>query len=250
MEKVCFHIHYQTMDAEKRLLNAERDISTAGWPALRQLVSVLHVLRSCLAHQQTCIKKSSNEKLTDVTTLFSLSLPWREAGVEGETGGPQTPSDDSRSLSRMCIWWRCCKKVDVGEVSCLELQSAANPAWRVALGRRPWIWEDYKLLIGRNQWAEGWVLWLPACSGKGWPGQNGWLLRWMRRGKESPHGPFVKLPEEQLTQQIQNHTQSLMSRECWASFFKHTLWSGPAEDTLIIAVTGYSVPAAVCVTFH
>ncbi len=127
MEKVCFHIHYQTMDAEKRLLNAERDISTAGWPALRQLVSVLHVLRSCLAHQQTCIKKSSNEKLTDVTTLFSLSLPWREAGVEGETGGPQTPSDDSRSLSRMCIWWRCCKKVDVGEVSCLELQSAANP---------------------------------------------------------------------------------------------------------------------------
>lgn len=194
------------MDAEKRLLNAERGISTAGWPALRQLVSVLHVLRSCLAHQQTCIKKSSNEKLTDVTTLFSLFLPWREAGVEGETGGPQTPSDDSRSLSRMCIWRRCCKKVDVGEVSCLELQSAANPAWRVALGRRPWIWEDYKLLIGRNQWAEGWVLWLPACSGKGWPGQNGWLLRWMRWGEESPHEPFVKLPEEQLTQQIQNHT--------------------------------------------
>lgn len=85
------------MDAEKRLLNAERDISTAGWPALRQLVSVLHVLRSCLAHQQTCIKKSSNEKLTDVTTLFSLSLPWREAGVEYETGGPQPPSDESRS---------------------------------------------------------------------------------------------------------------------------------------------------------
>lgn len=96
-EKVCFHIHYQTMDAEKRLLNAERDISTAGWPALRQLVSVLHVLRSCLAHQQTCIKKSSNEKLTDVTTLFSLSLPWREAGVECKTGGPQPPSDESRS---------------------------------------------------------------------------------------------------------------------------------------------------------
>lgn len=51
-EKVCFHIHYQTMDAEKRLLNAERDISTAGWPALRQLVSVLHVRRGCLAHQK------------------------------------------------------------------------------------------------------------------------------------------------------------------------------------------------------
>ncbi len=130
-----------------------------------------------------------------MSQLYSLFLSPLEGKQvwRARLGGPQTPSDVSRSLSRMCIWWRCCKKVDVGEVSCLELQSAANPAWRVALGRRPWIWEDYKLLIGRNQWAEGWVLWLPACSGKGWPGQNGWLLRWMRRGKESPPWAFCQV---------------------------------------------------------
>ncbi len=43
------------------------------------------------------------------------------------------------------------KKVDVGEVSCLELQSAANPCLTCCSGPAAMDMRDYKLLIGRNQ---------------------------------------------------------------------------------------------------